>query len=81
MTDDKIFEDWVFDNMPAIEELWGTPSFDEIDTLLKAWLGDGLNPEQASSESSRYGNTTTAQDTVRNALGNRTQELDDDIPF
>ena len=81
MTDDKIFEDWIFDNMPVIEELWGTPSFDEIDTILKAWLGEDLNPEQASTESTRYGGNT-ADNTVRNALSSRDNyQIDEDVPF
>jgi len=81
MTDDKVFEDWVYDNMPDIEGLWGTPTFEEIDQILKSWLGDGIvNPELASTEATQYG-TDTAHDTVRNALGNRTNEVDEDIPF
>ena len=85
LTGDKFLEDHLFENMPVIEELWGTPSFDEIDTLLKAWLGDGVPAESVSTESTRYGNTTAHQ-TVGRAMSsgrsfNNENYSEDDIPF
>jgi hypothetical protein len=83
LTSDKFFEDHIYENMPVIEELWGTPDFNEIDMLLKAWLGEGVPPESASTESTRYG--TSSHQTVSQAVssghnfsGNYT---DEDIPF
>jgi hypothetical protein len=81
LIDDKEFEDTLYENMPVIEELWGTPTFDEIDTILKAWLGEGANPEQVSNETTRYGNKNeNANNVVRNALGGHNQ-IDEDVPF
>ena len=81
LTDDGNFEDHLYNNMPVIEELWGTPTFDEIDTMLKAWLGEGSDPETVATESTRYGNQEQANDTVRNALGNNSYQIDEDVPF
>tara|TARA_R100000152_G_C6707393_1_gene135668 strand:+ start:33 stop:863 length:831 start_codon:yes stop_codon:yes gene_type:complete len=81
LTDDSNFEDHLYNNMPVIEELWGTPTFDEIDVLLKAWLGETANPESVSTETTRYGDQNSANDTVRNALASNSYQIDEDVPF
>ena len=82
LTEDKGFEDTLYENMPVIEELWGTPTFDEIDVILKAWLGEGADPEQVSNETTRYGNQNeNANNMVRNALGSQSYQVDEDVPF
>tara|TARA_R110000824_G_scaffold384576_1_gene578632 strand:+ start:96 stop:929 length:834 start_codon:yes stop_codon:yes gene_type:complete len=81
LTDDENFENHLYEKMPVIEELWGTPSFEEVDVILKAWLGEGSNPEIMSSETNRYGNQNTANSVVRDALGTNSNAIDEDIPF
>ena len=81
LTDDSNFEDNLYNNMPVIEELWGTPTFEEIDVLLKAWLGEGADPETTATETNRYGSQNQANDMVKNALGNNNYQIDEDVPF
>jgi len=85
LTDDKSFEDHLYDNIPVIEELWGTPSYEEVEMLLKAWLGEGVPAESASHETNRYGNTKSHQ-VVSEAVSQKNNfsggtQYDEDIPF